>query len=408
MKYFKNTELAKLYNVSEKSVRNWIEAAQNGKSDLELYEDLGKPRIANTAKNTLVLKEIAAHGKKFRNSRGLKVVRPSSKFYELYSPKQIHDIVSAIDIHREIPYQYNFFGTGVDYWDKYTRRLIEENIPSILTSTLQLIDVNMAYLDAITQGYSRVNIIDVGLGNCLPTRPLLQHLITQEKLHRYIGIDISQEMLDLAERNVKDWFGKECRFEGYTRDMVYERFDDLVVNESFDEDADRTLNLVLLFGSTLYNLREPDRALRTICDSMGVNDLLLTDEKLDSEASRRYFDFAPSTDGQTPVFRGKAMLDLLNIKDEHYTLEQIFDETKMARQSHIKLKVALQLEFELDGRRRIVDLNKGDRLLIWRVWHFDAAGTIQLFERNNFNTLQVTKSKNEEFLLLAARIKTDR
>ena len=65
MKYFKNTELAKLYNVSEKSVRNWIEATKKGKLQLQLYEGGSKAYIANTTKNTLMLEDLVEKGKKY-------------------------------------------------------------------------------------------------------------------------------------------------------------------------------------------------------------------------------------------------------------------------------------------------------------------------------------------------------
>ena len=70
LKYFKNTELAKIYNVSEKSVRNWIQAARSGKLDLQLYEHNGRLAIANITKNTETIKKLAENGKKYKNSRG--------------------------------------------------------------------------------------------------------------------------------------------------------------------------------------------------------------------------------------------------------------------------------------------------------------------------------------------------
>src|ERR1700733_15160839 len=102
MKYFKNTELAKLYIVSEKSVSNCIVAARQGKLELELTEAGDKFYITNTSRNTNTVESLVKRGKKYKNTRGAKVVHPIAKFYELYSQKQIVDIISNIDVYREI------------------------------------------------------------------------------------------------------------------------------------------------------------------------------------------------------------------------------------------------------------------------------------------------------------------
>jgi transposase len=62
VKYFKNTELASLYKISEKSVRNWIAAVQEGKIDLQLYDKNNKSFIANTSKNIAVIEELVEKG----------------------------------------------------------------------------------------------------------------------------------------------------------------------------------------------------------------------------------------------------------------------------------------------------------------------------------------------------------
>jgi uncharacterized SAM-dependent methyltransferase len=408
VKYFKNTELAKLYNVSEKSVRNWIEAAQTGKLDLQLHEEKGKFFVANISKNTKLIEALVTKGKKYRNTRGHKTIKPTNEFYELYAPRQISDIITNIDIYREIPYQYNYFGTGAEHWDRYAQRLVSENIPSNLTSTIHLLEKNASYLDEVLQGYKRVNVIDVGVGNALPAIPLLTRLHKQGILGRYIAVDISQDMLDIAEKNVRAQFGDQIRFESHMLDMMYDRFDDLLTADSFGDEGPFTINLVLLFGGTIYNLREPGRALQTINDSMGVNDLLLSDEKLDSASSRRYFDFSSLSAGQANTFRGKAMLDQLNIHESFYTLEQFFDPTIMARQARIRLNVALSIEFEIEDKKRTLDLNKDETILLWRSWHQDVPQTLELFDNNNFDLLLATRSLNQEFLFTVSKIKTRR
>jgi len=405
LKYFKNTELARLYNVSEKSVRNWVEATQDGKLSLQLYEEAGRAYVANTSKNTLLIETLAEKGKKYRNGRGHKSVIPSRTFYELYDPKQIIDIVSNIDVYREIPYQYSYFGEGASHWNLYTEKLLQEESPNYLTDILELLESNAEHIDGLLSTFDRVNVVDLGIGNCLPVRYFLQHLIEKNKLSRYIGIDISSDMLQIAERNIRKWFGESVRFEGYVRDLNYDRFEDLIAMDSFGESAETTCNVVLFFGSTIVNMREPNLSLQTIHSSMGKKDLLFFTLKLDSEKSRRYFDFTTAMQTVADKFRGKDLLNSLSIKEDFYELEQFFDEKELVRKTSVRLKVALSIEFMVGGKKRVVELNKGDSILLWRARHQGLLETMQQLDQAGFELLTATRSKDEEHLLSISKLK---
>src|SRR5882724_9098521 len=108
MLYFKNRELAETYHVSDRTIRNWIEETKQGKLKLTLHEQDGKVCIANTTKNLGVIEELVAARKKFRPHHTFKVITPKPAFYKLYNQGQIYDIVSSLEIHHEIPRQYNY------------------------------------------------------------------------------------------------------------------------------------------------------------------------------------------------------------------------------------------------------------------------------------------------------------
>lgn len=406
MKYFKNTELAKLYKISEKSVRNWIDAARQGKLDLELIEQDDKAHIANTSKNTFLIEMLVENGKKYKNGRGFKYIKPTTTFYQLYDAKQVLDIISNIDIHREIPYQYTYFDGGAKHWDLYTQRLLQENSSNYLKDIVELVDSNIRSFERIIPKDAKINIIDLGVGNCLPVRNLLQYFVDKNRLKRYIGIDISKDMLNIAERNVNEWFGEKLKFEGYVRDINYDRFNDLLSIDSFDTTQGPTVNLVIFFGGTIANLRDPEYVLRVINDSMGKGDLLIFCLKLDSEKSRRYFDFTTISGGPANIFRGKDLLDILNIDESAYDVEQFFDKTACMRKTQVKLKIALSLEFQVNNRSKTIELNKGDTLLLWRARHQSVVDTINQFDKSDFELLQTSRSTDEEHLLTVSRIKT--
>jgi SAM-dependent methyltransferase len=407
MKYFKNTELAKLYNVSEKSIRNWIDAAQAGKLDLQLHEENGKEYIANLSKNILLVEQLVEKGKKYKNSRAYKVVTPTKHFYELYSPKEIFDIISSLDIYREIPLQYSYFDGGADYWNKYANRLSTETAPNMLTSILKLLNLNRPYLDNILYRYKRVNVIDIGAGNGLPVKELLEHLLERDMLGRYIALDISGDMLKIAKQNMQTWFGDKVTFEGYQRDINYDRFADILSIESIKKDAPDTINVALLVGGTLENLRSPEGALKVIHDSLGKNDLLIEGRKLDTESSRRYFDFNHEPGKTSLANNHRLILDMLNIDESFYDIEMGYNEDLKSRYINTRLKIALTIKFEFEGGERLVELNKDDTILLWRYWHKNPLDIIKRLDLASFNLLQASSTDNQEYFVTVSRIKSE-
>lgn len=405
MQYFKNVDLTKLYPVSESAVRKWIEAAKGGKLDLQLFEHNGRSHIANTARNQRIIEELVERGKKYKNTRGHKVVTPKEGFYKLYSKKQILDIISNVEIYREIPSKYGYFDGGADYWDQYTKRLWSENDANTLTSTIELLNSNLDSINSLIEDFDRVNIIDLGVGNCLPIKDFLSHLIyNQAKLSRYIGIDISSEMLDIAERNIKEWFGDHVEFERYERDFSNDQFDDLIIEETLRKDNERVINIVLLLGGTIANFRSPDDVLRVVRNSMGLNDLLITSRKPDSEQARRYFDFSVGPSVPRLSNNERFVLDLLDIDESFYEVEQGYDTIKRVRYIQARLTVDLTINFDFDTGSRKLELYKGDTLLLWRAWHQTTLEIVQFLDKNGFALLQASATKDRYYLLTISKI----
>lgn len=408
MKYYKNTELATIYHVSEKSVRNWIDSTLKGRLDLELHEENGRTYIANTTRNMDVIKGLVEERKKFTNSRGHKLVTPKPEFYKLYTDKQILDIARNIDIHKEIPQQYNYFDGGAQYWDKYAYRLLKESGLNSLTSCLQLLNASQDYIVNGLCAGKQVNVVDLALGNSLPVKPLLEYLVKEQRLNRYIGIDFSGDILRIAERHIKEWFDDKIKFEDYRRDITQEAFDDIITGECFDKDGNSPINLVVLFGGLLSAVRSPIQAINVLNNSMGKDDVLIYCKKLDSENSRRYFDFNVESDKRQLTTIVALTLDMLNIDESLYDVEQTFDSVQKMRSIRIKPKVDITLDFVANGSPKSLQLKKGEAILLWRSWHQTATEIINQFESNGFDLLYATSTSSKEYLLTAFKIKSTR
>jgi transposase len=401
MLYYKHTDLVDKYHVSLKTVHNWIDSAKQGRLDLKLHESKGRIYVANDTRNEQALMQLAEHGKKYRNSLYHKIAHPLPEFYELYTRKQILDIISNLEVHREIPRQYNYFNGGATNWDKYVQKLELEDGSNLLNSTLSLVHSNLGSIDRLLEGRRRVNIIDLGVGNASPARELVSHIFKKGILNRYMAIDISEAMLAIAEQNIREWFDGAVHFESYTRDLTYEHFDDLVVDDMLSAKSNETINLILLLGGTPMNLRSPGDMLKAICSSMGTEDLILYTAKTDSETSRRYFNFNAKTDNAnvSPLSPNHSFIfDLLNIDPSYYEVEMGFNEKKRIRYVQVKLKVALTINFKFETGERQVDIDKGESILLLRIWHKTAHEIMGDFDKAGLMMLQASMTKDRQYL----------
>lgn len=399
MQYFRHPELVDAYHVSLKTIHNWIDASKREKIPLKLHYYKERTYIANTPDNLLILDELASKGKKYRNSINQKTATPAPEFYTLFSRKQILDIISSITIHSEIPRQYNYFSEGATNWDQFADRMWHEKTPNLLKCTVDLLAANFNAINRLVEGYSKVNIIDIGPGNALPVRGLLEHLLEKGVLNRYVAMDISDAMLSIAGNNIAQWFGGRVSFEGYVRDVTYERFDDLLVDDMLDKDADKTINVVLLLGATPMNFQSPYDLLRVIYGSMGRNDILLYTDKPDTELERRYFAINADPGASALSSKYSYVLSLLGIDESFYNVEMGFDYEKRMRYIRIRLKVNLTIAFQFKENRRDVRLEKGDAILVWRVWHQTALELISEFEKVGFILLQSSLTSDRQYFL---------
>jgi uncharacterized SAM-dependent methyltransferase len=404
MQYLRNVDITKQYPISEATVRKWIKASKDGRSKLTLIRVGEREYIANTASNIVIMKQLAEERRKYRNAIAAKIVQPQPRFYKLFTQAQIYDIVTDLELHHEISRQYNYIDGGAANWDEYAQRLATEESPNTLTSTLKLIEENQQYIDFLLRDYSRINIVDIGVGNAVPVKGLIQHLLDHNKLGRYIALDISNEMLDIAKHNIQKWFGNKVPFEGYENDINYDRFANLLAEEYLNENAEKTANLVLLLGGTLSNFREPEGAFRVIRGSMGSHDFLIHSQKLDSIASRKYFDFnaEPSSSSLSPNHR--FIFDLLNIDESFYDVEMGYNSDLGQRYIQVRLKVALTIEFDFEVGKRKLEFNKGDSILLWRVWQRSALEVANQFSDNGFLMLHSSQTPDGEYILTTSKV----
>lgn len=406
MKYFKKAELAQIYHVSEKSVRNWIEATNQGKLHLELYELDGRRYIANTINNTQIIKGLVERGRKYKNTRAYKIIEPRPDFYRRYNETQVLDIITSLSKRHEFPFQYCHVGKGGAECTKYYHRLWRDEIPNCLTFSSAALVENAHYLRSVLGLNAAINVIEIGGRNGLVIRDFLGLLQEQNALRKYIDIDVSEEMLELASHNLPKWLGTDIQVNTYVRDVRHDYLGDILAQEKFIyEDEGVVKNLLLFLGGTIYNLPSPTHALLNIKESMGENDLFVLTDTNDTEERRRYFDFNAEFDERILPFKEKFLLDTLNIDVSCYEVEQFYNEAERARIIQARLKIDLSLDFKLRGRRWRVDFRKGEVIVLWYAWHSTLPEWVAQLNRAGFEVLRTTTSPDNQFIFTVCQVK---
>jgi uncharacterized SAM-dependent methyltransferase len=408
MKYFNNNvELAKIYKVSEKSIRNWIKAAQANKIPIQLYNDGERNYILNTSANDFVMKDLALKAKKYKNKKSFKTVEPQKKFYELFNHNQIVDIIRNLEVYKEIFHQYGYFDEGIDFWEKYTYKMLKEKEGNNLVNTIELLNTNIESIYSLIKNYDGVNIIDIGVGNGMPANKLVEALKSKSKFNKYIGIDASQGMLDLAKKNLETWFPEGINFEGYVKDMNFDKFEDILFDNVYVKTNKKLLNLILVLGSTHAVQRFISKPLETVKFSMGTSDLFLCTAKLDTPKTRRYFDFSTDSSDSMADFiqQERVLLNMLNIDESFYNIKPYFSEVQNSRIISIELKVDLQINFDFDGFHKEVFFNNSDNIVVWRAEHQTYEDVIKQFSKLGFEILHTSRSSDQEEMLIISKIK---
>jgi uncharacterized SAM-dependent methyltransferase len=217
---------------------------------------------------------------------------------------------------------------------------------------------------------------------------------------RYIGLDISQPLLDLTGQNMFEWFGDQVQYEGYCLDFCREPFGKYLVRP----DTDYGRNLVLLFGGTLTNFRDPDQVLRHIGNNVGPQDILAIGAKLDTEKARQELAFG-TTDIQEPLPEiNRRTMDILGFDHDRYTPEKGFDPVERARYIRALLNEDVELHLDPHNDAGTVQLSAGERILLWRTWHHTQEEFETRLRRTGFSIINSYFSGDKAFSLNIARI----
>jgi len=189
----------------------------------------------------------------------------------MFSHSQKSELVTAIKGRGEIPLKFVYISkAGKNRWDKIAKTRSSKNVRGINTVEGNLLNAKVSDFLNSFKNLDKLNIIDIGPGNGYPVMPLLQPLNKLGVKFRYVPIDISDEMLNLAVENIRVAFpGIEIK--PIRLDFELGNF----AEETYKLREGRFQNLMLFLGSTLGNQSDRSRVLTNFRDSMTSDDFLI-------------------------------------------------------------------------------------------------------------------------------------
>ncbi len=403
MKTYKNSDVSKIFGVAPSTVTLWVKNAMEGKNNLQLVQHKDKFRLARSQHNDDLIVSLKNEGNKYKPHTVVKKIVPKDGFYKVFNTNEVIDIITSLEVNAEIPHKYTYFSTGAQEWFNYVERSFSEPLVNTVTNTVELLNYAYNYLDSIKKEDSKVNIIDIGVGDSRPVKEFVEKFVDQNILEGYIGLDISKEMLKKSETNMKEWFGEKLKTEYYLKDINKDYFADIIFKKSNIRDKE-IQNLVLFVETTIENQIDFNKTLVNIKDSLGKDDLALIMFSLDTLESRSYYDYWSKSNTETMKIPNqiKWIPDLLNLTEDNYTSNSDYDSAKGLRVASIRLNTDIDLEFNFSEGNlyKKIHLPKNTDIRLWQHSHHKISSLLTKLNNLGLDLQFLANSKNQAQAIL--------
>ena len=359
-KHYKNSiQVAREFGVTSGTVHNWLQKTQ--KYNIETININGKARIIINDTNIQILKNLSTENKKFKPLGDRITIKVKPKSHEYLSDNQRLLLMTTLVTKSEMPYKYHYLNEGGAAWDRFYKKTIgTTEYPATSTGNSFLKD-NLPFLKKTFESAPKVNIVDIGCGDGIPTNELIQTLKENSVLSSYTAIDISPEMLEICKTNTKD------SLKGIPSDYIHLDIENasfhevlLAIKKTYGKDIP---TLILCLGSTIGNMESISRTVFNIKDGMLDNDkLLIVNSTLGKNEPKNTPPHGLS------IIEGYDFLNLLRrtlgIADEYIENFHRYNEETGYREYGFMPTRDLFLDFV--GYDEVIPLYKGQKVTTWK------------------------------------------
>ncbi len=395
MLYYKKTELSKKLDVSITTINRWISNAEKGKNNLQLTTVNDKIYIVNSSHNDSLFFKLKGKGSVYKNKSTHIYATPEEKFYSTFTTSQVVEIINALKTKKEIPLKLTYINGGAKIWNNIIESSYNKGDYETSLTDVELLKEASYFLLRKSNSYDKVNIVDIGQGNSITTKKFIQSFLDTGKLNKYIAIDVSKEMNEIAEANINKWF-PGLNFTSYVHDI--EKYD--IANILFNEKkGGNVLNIVLLVGATIGNVKNQRWLYDNIRYGFDDRDIFIVTNKLEKADNKTDF-IEPLT--KHPE-RHLWIPDLLGIDLESPELVFYYDEEEKAKVGYLKLSKPHTITFKVEGFEIVVEIPSNTKIQIFYHKMSARENLIKILEKADFEPIHMITSSDHSHILVTCK-----
>lgn len=298
----------------------------------------------------------------------------------------IPQILSSIRLRKEIHPKFFYFGKGAHNWDRLSRdkkyRLGKAEERFLVRS-----------LDEISEiiGTSSINLVDLGPGSGYKARLILKRILAREMPVMYAALDISEEILKLALKNLGKSFQGSLKTKSFLVDFEEESISPIL------NDLRRRFNrtgLVLLLGSG--NVTNKPRVMENIREGMTASDyFLVSAELLNSGNLDRILNHYRRKEALDVVFFGLRMLGVRG-SDGHFDIR--FNRSK----SQVEIYFIFNKNFTVSSRGELT-LKKGTKIRLFTSYKPTVTSLKRFLKKIGFEIKKLLIDEKENLALVLCK-----
>ncbi len=303
----------------------------------------------------------------------------------MFTKRQEAELITSIQGRGEVPLKFNYLEEGAKSWVAIAKKRSTGGINSteadLLTKRVQ------DFLKSF-ENKDKMNVIDIGCGDGTPCFPILDELKKQNIKFRYVPLDISSEMLTIAEKKIKERY-PNCEIKKVVLDFELGNFSEI----TYDLKSEGYSNLLCFLGSTVGNFSDRNRVLTNMRDSMGSDDFLIVGVEMTNFSKINKI---------IPHYTDKLVESLvytvplkIGIRKNETSYEVIWND----KESQIEMWMVLKNNQKVKIGKEHFSLEKDERILLARSIKFNEWSFTKLMSDVGFRTEVLTTTKDRGYVL---------
>lgn len=304
----------------------------------------------------------------------------------IFSQRQKSELITAIKGRGEIPLKFAYLGEGANNWDEIASARKESG--GINKTEANLLDRKINNFTSVFQDEQKLNIIDIGCGNGLPIIPVIEELQNQGFNCRYVPIDISEELLEIATQNVREKFS-DIEIKTFQFDFELGNFSDI----TYPLKQEGAANLLFFLGSTLGNHSDRNRVLTNFRDSMTADDFLVLGVELTNLSK---------TNKILEEYKGEADNNFVYFIPEKIGIDRDSTDRKIAwneKERQVEVRIVMKENVAVNISGDEFTLEENESILVGRSVKFTEWSVAKLLSDIGFRNELLTTNRDRSYLL---------